>query len=173
MTEITILAEERRTRIVQQLREQTGIDESMIEQLVRAFYARIRDDELLGPIFEARILDWEPHLRRMCAFWGSVVLSTGTYRGQPMRMHLPLPVDAAHFDRWLELFERTARDLFDEPVAQYFIEPAHRIATSIEFGIASSQGVLLDRGERFHRATPGSQEHDPEVDSPVCTRGGG
>jgi hemoglobin len=130
------------------------IDESMIEQLVRGFYTRIREDALVGPVFEARIQDWEPHLQRMCAFWGSVVLGSGTYRGQPMRMHLPLPVDAVHFDRWLELFERTARDLFDEPVALCFIEPARRIATSLEMGIASGQGVLLGRGERFRRAPP-------------------
>lgn len=169
----TTPAEERRTRIAQQMREETGIDESMIEQLVRAFYTRIRDDDLLGPIFEARISDWEPHLQRMCAFWGSVVLSTGTYRGQPMRLHLPLPVDAAHFDRWLEVFERTARDLFGDRVAQYFIEPARRIATSIEFGIANSHGVLLGRGERFDRASIRSQDHDEKVESPVGTRTGG
>lgn len=144
-------AEERRARIAQQMREKTGIDEPMIERLVRGFYARIRSDDLLGPIFETRIQDWEPHLQRMCAFWSSVVLSTGVYRGQPMRVHLPLPVDAVHFDRWLKIFEQTARDLFDEAVAQYFIEPARRIATSIEVGIASSQGVLLGRGERFDR----------------------
>jgi hemoglobin len=130
----------------------TGIDERMIERLVRAFYARIREDPLLGPIFDVRIEDWEPHLQRMCAFWSSVVLSSGLYRGQPMRMHLPLPVDARHFDRWLELFELTARDLFDEQVARRFIEPARRIATSLEAGIASSQGVLLGRGERYERA---------------------
>ena len=150
-------AEERRARIAQQMREKTGIDEPMIERLVRAFYARIRDDELLGPIFETRIQNWEPHLQRMCAFWSSVVLSTGVYRGQPMRMHLPLPVDAVHFDRWLKIFEQTALELFDEAVAQYFIEPARWIATSIEMGIASGHGVLLGRGERFDRTAPGSK----------------
>jgi hemoglobin len=143
--------ENRRARIAQQMREQTGIDERMIERLVRDFYSRIREDGLLGPVFDTRIRDWEPHLRRMCDFWSSVVLSSGVYRGQPMRMHLPLPVDAAHFDRWLELFERTVRDLFGDQVASHFIEPARRIATSLEFGIASSQGVLLGKGDRFHR----------------------
>ncbi len=152
--------EDSRARIVQQMRDRTGIDEHMIEQLVRGFYAHIRDDELLGPIFNSRIVDWEPHLQRMCAFWSSVVLSSGGYRGQPMRMHLPLPVDAVHFDRWLALFESTARGMFGEQVAQHFIEPARRIATSLEFGIASSQGVLLGRGERFERASLRSNEHD-------------
>lgn len=151
MTDITLTDEERRAQIVQQMREQTGIDEGMIDQLVRSFYARIREDGLVGPIFNARIHDWEPHLQRMCAFWSSVVLSSGIYHGQPMRMHLPLPVEAQHFDRWLELFEQTARELFSEHIAEYFMERARRIATSLELGIASSHGVLLGRGERFQR----------------------
>ena len=151
MPDTTLTDEERRAAIVQQMREQTGIDEGMIEQLVRGFYARIRADGLLGPIFGSRIHDWEPHLQRMCAFWSSVVLSSGVYHGQPMRMHLPLPVDARHFDHWLDLFEQTARDLFTEQITGYFVERARRIATSLELGIATSHGVLLGKGERFDR----------------------
>jgi hemoglobin len=151
MTDIDLTDEDRRAMIVQQMRQQTGIDEHMIEQLVRGFYGRVRADDLIGPIFDARIRDWEPHLQRMCGFWSSVVLSSGVYHGQPMRMHLPLPVEAKHFDRWLELFEQTARDLFSEQIAEYFLERARRIATSLELGIASSQGVLLGKGERFER----------------------
>lgn len=143
---------ERRASIVQQMRERTGVDEAMIDQLVRGFYARVREDELLGPVFNSRIHDWEPHLQRMCGFWSSVVLSSGVYHGQPMRMHLPLPVDAVHFDRWLSLFEQTARDLFEERIAAAFIEPARRIAMSLELGIASTHGVLLGKGERFTRS---------------------
>lgn len=151
MSDTTRTDEERRAAIVQQMREQTGIDEGMIEQLVRGFYARIRADGLLGPIFSSRIHDWEPHLQRMCAFWSSVVLSSAVYHGQPMRVHLPLPVDARHFDHWLDLFEQTARDLFSDQIAEYFVDRARRIATSLELGIASSHGVLLGRGERFDR----------------------
>ena len=102
---------ERRERIISEIGARTGIDEPMIERLVRGFYAKIRKDALLGPIFEARIRDWEPHLRRMCAFWSSVALMSGRYHGSPMARHLPLPVDAAHFDRWLALFEETAREV--------------------------------------------------------------
>jgi hypothetical protein len=64
--------------------ERTGIDEAMIERLVRGFYAKVRADAVLGPIFEARIRDWEPHLSQMCAFWSSVALMTGRYHGTPM-----------------------------------------------------------------------------------------
>jgi hemoglobin len=143
----------RRAQIVQNMRDRTGVDESMIDQLVRAFYGRIQQDPLLSPIFDARIKDWEPHLQRMCHFWSSVILSSGVYHGQPMRMHLPLPIDAEHFDRWLALFESTARELFDDAIAECFVTPARRIALSLELGIASAHGELLVRGERFRRTT--------------------
>ncbi|HEY5809660.1 MAG TPA: group III truncated hemoglobin [Povalibacter sp.] len=151
MKDFNLTDEERRAAVVQQMREQTGIDERMIEQLVRSFYARIRDDSLLGPIFNSRISDWEPHLQRMCSFWSSVTLSSGIYHGQPMRVHLPLPIDARHFDHWLALFEHTARDLFSEKVAEYFMERARRIAKSLELGIASDHGLVLGTGERFRQ----------------------
>ena len=68
---------QRRAAITAELVERTGIDEAMIERLVRAFYGRIRRDPLLAPVFAERIDDWEPHLQRMCAFWSSVALLTG------------------------------------------------------------------------------------------------
>src|SRR5690242_18771489 len=90
------------------------IDEALIEQLMRAFYARVRLDPLIGPIFNARIQEWEPHILRICDFWSAVMLRTGRYSGQPMRLHLPLPIDSQHFDRWLEIFERNAREVCPE-----------------------------------------------------------
>ena len=89
----------------------TGIDEAMIDQLVRTFYGRVQLDPILGPIFTARIVDWEPHLDRISAFWSSVILMTGRYHGRPMAMHATLPIEAAHFDRWLALFATTAREV--------------------------------------------------------------
>ena len=70
---------ERRQRISAEIAERTGITEAMIERLVHAFYTKVRADEVLGPVFDARIRDWEPHLSRMCAFWSSVALMTGRY----------------------------------------------------------------------------------------------
>jgi len=142
---------ERRARITAAIRAETGIDEAMIERLVRSFYDRVQADPLLGPVFAARIADWEPHLRQMFAFWGSVALMSGAYHGQPMRKHLPLPVDGRHFDRWLALFEATARAECPPKAADHFIERARRIAESIEMGVASVNGIMLARGERLHR----------------------
>lgn len=125
------------------------IDEAMIERLVRGFYSRVRADALLGPVFESRINDWEPHLQQMFAFWSSVALGSGVYDGDPMGKHRPLPVDARHFDRWLELFSTSARDLCPPDAAALFIERAQRIARSLEMGIASAHGVLLAPGQRY------------------------
>jgi hemoglobin len=85
----------------------------------------------------------------MCAFWSSVALMSGRYHGSPMTKHLPLPIDAAHFDRWLALFEETAREVCPPNAQAHFIERARRIAESLELGVAGSQGVLLKSGERL------------------------
>jgi hemoglobin len=149
MSEFVRSAAVRRTEATSQIQAETGIDEAMIERLVRGFYARVRDDEALGPIFASRIDDWEPHLQKMFAFWSSVALMTGRYQGQPMAKHLPLPIDARHFDRWLALFEGAARDLCPPSAAQYFVMLARRIAASLELGVAGARGAFLQKGERL------------------------
>ena len=142
---------DRRARAMAEISDRTGITEAMIETLVRGFYDRVRADGLLGPIFQARIADWEPHLQRMCAFWSSVTLMSGRYHGQPMTKHLSLPIDARHFDRWLWLFAQTAGELCPPAAADYFVERANVIAQSLELGVAGSAGVFLDKGERLTR----------------------
>ena len=141
----------RRQAATDRLRAETGIDEAMIDRLVEAFYARVRDDALIGPIFAERVEDWAPHLAQMKLFWSSVALSTGVYLGRPMPKHLPLPIDARHFDRWLELFAETARALCPPIAADHFIERARRIAESLELGVANANSVLLGPGERYRR----------------------
>ena len=128
--------------IVADIVMRTGIDEPMIEQLVRTFYGRARLDPLIGPIFENKVHDWERHLSRICAFWSSVVLMSGRYHGQPMVAHLPLPIDTPHFDRWLEIFAETAGDICPPVAAAYFLERARRIADSLELGIAARKGEI-------------------------------
>ena len=143
----------RRAVIVDQIRAETGIDEAMIARLVDAFYDRVRVDPLIGPVFEARISDWGPHLHQMRLFWSSVALMSGVYHGRPMPKHLPLPVDARHFDRWMELFEATAAEVCPPAAAAHFIERARRIAESLELGVAGANGVLVRKGERYLRPT--------------------
>jgi hemoglobin len=127
------------------------VDEVLIEKLMRAFYARVRVDPLIGPVFNSRITDWEPHIVRICAFWSAVMLRSGRYRGQPMSLHVPLPIDSAHFDRWLALFEQTAYEVCPEEVAREFVQRARTIGRSLEMGVAAAQGTMLLGGERYVR----------------------
>lgn len=142
---------DRRERISAEIAARTGITDDMIERLVRTFYAKVRADAVLGPVFAARIDDWEPHLAQMCAFWSSVALLTGRYHGTPMVKHTPLPIDADHFDRWLALFEVTAAEVCPPEAEAHFVDRARRIAASLELGIANANGVLLGIGERLRR----------------------
>ena len=139
----------RRAAFAADVTAETGIDDEMIHRLVHAFYDRVRDDAVLGPIFAARITDWEPHLAKMCAFWSSVMLMTGRYHGRPMPAHAPLPIGGKHFDHWLALFETTARDVCPPAAAERFVEKSRLIAQSLEMGIATSRGVMLAPGERL------------------------
>ncbi len=144
---------QRRADFAADVKARTGIDEDVIRTLVDAFYTRIRSDAVLGPVFAARISDWGPHLEQMYAFWSSVTLMTGRYHGRPMPKHAPLPVDGAHFDRWLGLFAETAREVCAPAAADLFLERARTIAESLELGIAIHRGQLLAKGERL-AATP-------------------
>jgi hemoglobin len=141
----------RRKAATDRLRAETGIDEALIDRLVETFYGKVRDDALIGPVFAARVEDWGPHLAQMKLFWSSVALSTGVYQGRPMPKHLPLPIDAAHFDRWLELFEATTREVCPPIAAAHFMERARRIAESLELSLAHADNILLRPGERYLR----------------------
>jgi len=82
-----------------------GVTEDQIAQLVDTFYARVREDDLIGPIFETHVADWDKHLSKMKRFWSSSVLRTGTYSGRPFEAHRKIPgLEQRHFDRWQSIF---------------------------------------------------------------------
>lgn len=119
------------------------INEASIARLVQTFYDRARNDALIGPIFNCAVADWDHHIAQITDFWSSMMLKTGRYDGRPMRPHLRLPLRAEHFDRWLQLFEATAREIFPEEIADAFISRARRIADSFEMGVASVRGEIV------------------------------
>jgi hemoglobin len=89
-----------------------GISEPMIETLVHAFYARVRQDAVLGPIFDGAIGDgWDAHLAKLCDFWSSVLLGT-------------------------------AREIWEPPAAQLVSARARMIGRSLRLGLAASRGEL-------------------------------
>lgn len=131
-----------RAALIRDIQDRTGIDDAMIERLVRAFYAAAREDPLIGPVFAAHVEDWDVHIPRMCAFWSSVMLMSGSYHGQPMQAHAKLPVAGQHFGRWLDLFAATARRVCPAEAAALFVDRAERIAQSLEMGCAVTHGDM-------------------------------
>ncbi len=114
-----------------------GIDDAVISDLVESFYRAVREDPLLGPIFESHVADWTPHLARMKDFWASVTLESGRFRGNPMLKHIAVGgLDSVHFDRWLQLWNATLDSIApSEAAAQVFRSAAERIAASLLMGI--------------------------------------
>lgn len=85
-----------------------------VQLLVDQFYAKIRADNLLGPIFNARLEGrWSQHLQKMYNFWQTILLPEHTYNGYPFRPHANLRVGMQHFDRWLCLFYETLDTNFE------------------------------------------------------------
>jgi hemoglobin len=114
-----------------------AIDETVIRSLVHGFYAKVRNDAEIGPIFN-RIIgqDWDQHLNKMCDFWSSVMLLTGNYKGNPMIAHMRLKmVRPEHFERWLALFRQTTAELCTPEVASLFVAKAENIARSLQLGM--------------------------------------
>ena len=144
--------EARRNLLVAEIVDRTGIDEAMIDRLVRSFYGRAQQDPLIGPIFARHVADWEDHYARLKDFWSSVALMSGRYHGRPMAKHLPLGIDTPHFNRWLELFCETTQEVCPPAAAAFFMDRAHRIADSLEMGIATTRGDIISPPPRPTRA---------------------
>mgnify|MGYP003531071052 FL=1 len=89
-----------------------------IKKLVDRFYGGIRENELLGPIFNGIIQDrWPQHLEKMHRFWQTVLLGEHTYYGSPFPPHAKLPVEQKHFDTWLGLWHEAVNESFTGPKA--------------------------------------------------------
>ena len=113
------------------------LSEQDLTKLVPEFYARVRADPVLGPIFDGAIDDWDEHIEKLQAFWSSVMLTSGRYKGQPMVAHLRHEgaMSAANFDRWLALWQKTTEDVLDPDNAAAHQTKAARIAESLQLGV--------------------------------------
>ncbi|WP_420496828.1 MULTISPECIES: group III truncated hemoglobin [Sphingopyxis] len=113
------------------------LSEQDLTKLVPEFYARVRADPVLGPIFDGAIDDWDEHIEKLQAFWSSVMLTSGRYKGQPMVAHLRHEgaMSAANFDRWLALWQKTTGDILDPDNAAALQAKAARIAESLQLGV--------------------------------------
>jgi hemoglobin len=106
--------------------------------LVDAFYAKVKSDDLLGPVFGH--VNWPNHLPVMYNFWSSMLLGEMTYRGNPLQSHLDLPIESAHFSQWLKLFEATLDEHFSGEKAEETRTRARAIA-----GVFQHKMGLLQR----------------------------
>lgn len=111
------------------------LTEAALAEMVHRFYARVRADAVLGPVFEAAVHDWPEHLAKLTDFWASVALGARRYHGRPMQAHFRLPITEAMFPRWLGLFEVTTAELFPPVVAEFLNGKARNIARSFSLAM--------------------------------------
>lgn len=123
---------------------ESEITETNIITLVHTFYEKVARDPLLGPVFHEHVgqshTEWAPHLTKMVDFWSTVLLKSGRYEGRPPLAHLKIKeLDDSHFERWLNLFELTCREIYVRPIAENLIERAHLIKGGL------SRAIVLAR----------------------------
>lgn len=108
-----------------------------VSELVRAFYAKVRVDSVIGHFFNETIDDWEEHLEKLTDFWETNLLFVQRYKGNPMRVHLEVDqqfdpgINFEHFNRWLQLWISTIEELFEGELAEVAKTRAANIATVI------------------------------------------
>ncbi|HEX8223107.1 MAG TPA: group III truncated hemoglobin [Allosphingosinicella sp.] len=113
------------------------IDEAQLQTLVPRFYARVREDALIGPVFDGAIADWDDHLEKLVGFWSSVMLTSGRYKGNPVAAHMKHQeaITPPMFDRWLALWTEVTEELLPQPTAAALQLKAARIAESLKLAL--------------------------------------
>ena len=110
-----------------------------ILQMLRHFYADVRQHQVIGPIFTAQIHDWPSHLEKIADFWSGATGGPARYSGPMPQKHFPLGLGLDHFDAWLELWRRQCRIRFAPPEAAEMIQLAESIGDRLRFLIAHHQ----------------------------------
>jgi hemoglobin len=109
--------------------------EAAIMACVRGFYGEAQKDPILGPIFAAKVHDWEVHYQVVSNFWSHFLFGTDRYGGHPYPVHQSLPVEPEHFDRWLALFAVATKEHLPPDLAERALAKAHQMAQSFKAGI--------------------------------------
>lgn len=107
------------------------VAEGDLPALLTAFYGRVGEEPALAPYFAT--LDMAAHIPVLADFWATIVFQAGRYRRNAFRPHLAMPgLGAAHFGRWLAVFEATVDAAHAGPHAERMKAMAHRIAFSMQ-----------------------------------------
>jgi len=113
-----------------------------IQILVHEFYAKVRKDSLIGPIFDdVAKVNWDEHLPKIVNFWADLLLGEDSYRGRPFPPHIPLNLEASHFERWLTLFVQTVDENFTGLKADEVKKRAFGIARNFMANLQYIQGT--------------------------------
>ncbi len=120
-----------------------------IVKLVNAFYEKVLEDDLLAPMFlEVAVIDLSKHLPILYDFWESALFQVGKYKRDTFNAHWDLHqirrLKAAHFNRWLELFNETVDDFFEGIKAKQAKERALSIATFIKVKLNNLDRMKLE-----------------------------
>jgi hemoglobin len=108
-----------------------------LQRLVDRFYAKVRADEMIGPLFNSAVRDWPEHLEKLGAFWSSVMNCSGRYKGSPMAAHLrhAREIEPRMFERWIAIWKCTAHEELRTDQADAVIAKAERISESLQLGL--------------------------------------
>ena len=111
--------------------------EAVLPALLERFYARVRADQDLGPVFNDAIGDWSHHMGVLTDFWSSVMLASGRYKGNPMQAHARHAdrIRPEMFARWLALWAETTAEMASPPVAAALQAKAARIGQSLDLAL--------------------------------------
>ncbi len=113
-----------------------SFERAAIAQLVDRFYAAIRADALLAPVFEPVLKGrWPAHLARMVDFWCTACKIERSFRGDVYQKHMALPDMApAHLARWLRLWRQHTEALFAPRQAAHLQDVAVGVARVMHLG---------------------------------------
>ncbi len=124
-----------------------------INTLVHGFYADVRKDPLLGPVFENALRGrWDVHLQRLVDFWSTVALGTRSFRGDIFSQHMALQnITPAHFAAWVGLWKKHTEQLFFPDVAHRLQVAAHGIGRNLFRGyFGCDPGFIEQRPDEQH-----------------------
>ena len=108
-----------------------------VSLLINTFYKKIRNDEILGPIFNGIITDWDAHLVLLTDFWETQLFLKRKYYGNPVTVHqevddkLKHGINPEHFGLWLNLWFATIDELFEGETTWIAKNRAQKMSTML------------------------------------------
>lgn len=128
---------------------------SALQNLLHHFYADVRQHQVIGPIFAAKISDWPKHLEKIADFWSTIAGGPPAYSGPMVAKHMPLDLREEHFQAWLGLWEHNCKIWLPADCAMEMIQFAQNIALRLRMACgvnvpAGKLGVALALGQRTY-----------------------